>query len=99
MPAVPIDDRELYERASAAVRDAAGAELGRLSKLQGGSSSITYWAELTGGPVGKVVLKVAPAGLAPTRNRDVLRQARIQTALAGTGVPCPQVIAEHPGGP
>ncbi len=99
MPAVPIDDEELYERASTAVRDAVGVELGPLSRLQGGSSSITYWAELAGGPVAKVVLKAAPAGLEPTRNRDVLRQARIQNALQGTGVPCPQVLAEHPGGP
>lgn len=96
MPAVPIDENELYERASAAVA-ATGAELGSLHRLQGGNSSITYWADLTGGPVSKVVLKVAPAGLEPTKNRDVLRQARIQRVLQGTGVPCPAVIAEGAG--
>lgn len=94
MPAVPIDEQELYERASALLDG-----LGPLNRLQGGSSSITYWAELTGGPASKVVLKVAPAGLEPTKNRDVLRQARIQRALEGTGVPCPRVLAEHTGTP
>src|SRR5438270_32723 len=95
MPAVPIDEKDLYERASALL----GSGLGPLNKLQGGSSSITYWADLAGGPTPKVVLKVAPAGLEPTKNRDVLRQARIQRALQDTGVPCPLVLAEHPGAP
>ena len=98
MPAIPIDENDLQERASAALAET-GAQLGPINKLQGGSSSITYWADLTGGPVPKVVLKVAPAGLEPTKNRDVLRQARIQRALQGTGVPCPIVLAEHAGGP
>ena len=95
MPAVPIDESDLYQRASALL----GSGLGSLNKLQGGSSSITYWADLTGGAAAKVVLKVAPAGLEPTKNRDVLRQARIQRALQGTGVPCPMVLAEHAGAP
>jgi aminoglycoside phosphotransferase (APT) family kinase protein len=101
MPAVPIDEDDLAARAAAAVADAApGVGLGPLARLQGGASSITYRAELTGpAPAPAVVLKVAPAGLAPTRNRDVLRQARLQRALQGTGVPCPRVIAEHPGAP
>ena len=100
MPAVPIDETELTDRATTAVADAVyGSELGPLHRLQGGTSSITYWADLAGGPVSKVVLKVAPAGLEPTKNRDVLRQARLQRALQGTGVPCPSVIAEHAGSP
>jgi aminoglycoside phosphotransferase (APT) family kinase protein len=69
--------------------------------MHGGHSSITYWATLTSATDGprKVVLKVAPAGLEPTKNRDVLRQARLQQALQGTGVPCPNVLAQHPGAP
>ena len=98
MPAVPIDEAELYERARAAVAEASpGSELGPITRLQGGTSSITYRADLTGGAVPQVVVKVAPAGLEPTRNRDVLRQARIQTVLQGTGVPAPVVIAEGAG--
>ena len=98
MPAVPVDETELYERARAAVAEGSpGSRLGPITRLQGGSSSITYWATLSGGPVPKVVLKVAPAGLEPTKNRDVLRQAKIQTLLQGTGVPAPVVIAEARG--
>jgi aminoglycoside phosphotransferase (APT) family kinase protein len=72
-----------------------------LARIQGGSSSITYRATRTSTSAGpeKVVLKVAPAGLDPVKNRDVLRQARIQRVLRDTGVPCPRVLAEHPGSP
>lgn len=102
MPAVPIDEKDLYQRAAAALSETApGSVLGPLVHLQGGSSSITYWADCSGSPPtsAKVVVKAAPAGLEPTKNRDVLRQARIQQALQGTGVPCPRVLAEHPGSP
>jgi aminoglycoside phosphotransferase (APT) family kinase protein len=79
----------------------AGKELGELVPLQGGMSSLTYWATWAapGASDQKVVFKVAPAGLAPTKNRDVLRQARLQRALEGTAVPCPAVIAEDEGTP
>jgi aminoglycoside phosphotransferase (APT) family kinase protein len=100
--AVPIDEKDLQERATAVVEVAApGSVLGPLVQLQGGASSITFWAELSGGTsdVSKVVVKVAPAGLEPTKNRDVLRQARVQRALADTNVPCPRVLAEHEGFP
>jgi aminoglycoside phosphotransferase (APT) family kinase protein len=72
-----------------------------LTKLQGGTSSITYWSSYQDRPghVQKVVVKVAPAGLAPTKNRDVLRQARLQRALQGTAVPCPAVLGEDAGAP
>jgi aminoglycoside phosphotransferase (APT) family kinase protein len=98
MPAVAIDEDDLRRRAAAAVE---GAELGALARLQGGASSVTYWATYRGPVpnVDRVVLKVAPAGLAPTKNRDVLRQARLQQALQGTGVPCPLVLGAHAGDP
>lgn len=102
MPAVPIDEHDLYERATHVLGEAvSGAELGPLVRLQGGASSITYRADCAGAASlpARVVLKVAPAGLEPKKNRDVLRQARLQRALQGTGVPCPQVLAEHPGSP
>lgn len=65
-------------------------------RLAGGASSLTYLAAT---PAGDVVVKVAPAGLAPVRNRDVLRQARLLRALHGTGVPVPEVLLEDPGDP
>jgi aminoglycoside phosphotransferase (APT) family kinase protein len=114
MPVVPIDEDDLNRRAAAAVAAALpGAALSPLARLQGGASSITYRAALTywaaGGSAAQgpgaaqgpkeVVVKVAPAGVAPTKNRDVLRQARLQQALQGTGVPCPAVIAQGDGAP
>ena len=55
--------------------------------LTGGNSSLTFLVDLGGVPAGEtpIVLKVAPPGLEPVRNRDVLRQARLQTALRGAG--------------
>jgi aminoglycoside phosphotransferase (APT) family kinase protein len=101
MPAVPIDEHELQQRAEIVMAEAQpGSELGPITQLQGGLSSITYWARFTSpAEISKVVVKAAPAGLAPTKNRDVLRQARLQRALQGSGVPCPAVLAEHPGAP
>jgi aminoglycoside phosphotransferase (APT) family kinase protein len=102
MPVVPIDEDDLNRRAAVAVAAARpGATLSPLARLQGGTSSITYRAALTGAASSpdEVVLKVAPAGVAPTKNRDVLRQARLQQALQGTGVPCPLVVAQHEGAP
>jgi aminoglycoside phosphotransferase (APT) family kinase protein len=46
-----------------------------------------------------VVIKVAPPGMAPVLNRDVLRQARVLRALAPTRVPVPDVLWEDPGEP
>lgn len=102
MPVVPIDEDDLSRRAGAAVAAALpGATLSPLARLQGGASSITYRAALIGAASApaEVVLKVAPAGVAPTKNRDVLRQARLQRALQGTGVPVPPVVAEDAGAP
>ena len=64
MPAVPIDDQELYVRAKEVLAEARpGADLGPLRPLQGGTSSITYRADLAlpDGSQEPVVLKVAPA--------------------------------------
>lgn len=47
-----------------------------------------------------VVVKVAPPGLAPVRNRDVLRQAQALRRLAGVGgFPVPAVEFEDQGSP
>ena len=47
----------------------------------------------------RVVVKVAPPGVASTSNRDVLRQARIIRALTPTPVPVPEILFEDPGNP
>ncbi|MYQ30695.1 phosphotransferase family protein [Streptomyces sp. SID4956] len=93
----------LRGRASAAARTwHPGAEVTRVEPLTGGASSLTFTAELDGVPEEqrKVVLKVAPPGLAPVRNRDVLRQARLMRALRDRpGVPVPPVYFEDAGDP
>jgi aminoglycoside phosphotransferase (APT) family kinase protein len=61
------------------------AEVLDVAPLTGGTSSLTFLVELAGVAAQEtpVVLKVAPPGLAPLRNRDVLRQARLQKAVQG----------------
>ena len=71
-----------------------------LRPLAGGASSLSYLATATvDGAPRQIVVKVAPAGLPPVRNRDVLRQARVLRLLAGTDVPVPEVVFEDPGAP
>jgi aminoglycoside phosphotransferase (APT) family kinase protein len=69
-----------------------------LRPLVGGKSSLTYLAHLEG--EAPIVVKMAPPGLPPTRNRDVLRQARVQTAIVGSGrAPVAPVCFTDPGDP
>jgi aminoglycoside phosphotransferase (APT) family kinase protein len=68
-----------------------------IQRLPGGASSLTYTGRIPGG--GHVVVKVAPAGIPPLLNRDVLRQARLLRALAPTTVPVPEVLWTDPGEP
>jgi aminoglycoside phosphotransferase (APT) family kinase protein len=79
-----------------------GARVRGVSPLTGGTSSLTFLVELADVAVGEtpVVLKVAPPGLAPLRNRDVLRQARLQKAVQGGQRPLtPDVLFSDPGDP
>jgi aminoglycoside phosphotransferase (APT) family kinase protein len=102
VPAIPIDEAELQQRAEAVISEhSPGATVAPITPLQGGASSITYSTTFTptDGEPQKVVLKVAVAGLEPVRNRDVLRQARLQRALQDSAVPVPRVLGEHPGAP
>jgi aminoglycoside phosphotransferase (APT) family kinase protein len=94
MPALPLDEADFTERLATAL----GRKVEPVSPLTGGASSLTYWSTIvdTGE---KVVAKVCPPGLAPTRNRDMLRQARAQRALEGSPVPVPAVLAEDAGNP
>lgn len=103
-----MEDHEvdaLVQRAAAAARRTwPEARLGALRRLEGGVSSLTFASRLAGDGDGDgeraVVLKVAPAGLPPVRNRDVLRQARLLRRLADVdGFPVPEVLVEDPGAP
>jgi aminoglycoside phosphotransferase (APT) family kinase protein len=88
-----LDIGELLDRATFA----ADAPVRDLEQLHGGVSSLTYSAYLDDR---RVVIKVAPPGLPPVRNRDVLRQARVLKALAGApGVNVPEVLVEDAGTP
>jgi aminoglycoside phosphotransferase (APT) family kinase protein len=64
--------------------------------LSGGASSLTYVGAMGDRPV---VVKVAPPGVPPILNRDVLRQARVIRALGATPVPVPEVLWEDAGEP
>jgi aminoglycoside phosphotransferase (APT) family kinase protein len=88
--AVEVDLRELTERLTPIGVD-------DLRPLPGGASSLTYAGVLGDGR--PVVVKVAPAGVPPVRNRDVLRQARLIRALGPTAVPVPEVVWEDGGDP
>ncbi|OBI92957.1 phosphotransferase family protein [Mycobacterium sp. 1245805.9] len=74
----------------------AAAGVADLAPLAGGASSLTFSGERGGRAV---VIKVAPPGVAPVAHRDVLRQARVMKALAGSGVPVPEVLWEDAGRP
>ncbi|MGW5861120.1 phosphotransferase family protein [Streptomyces sp. NPDC055239] len=63
-----------------------GASVGELKVLPGGHSGLTY--SVTAGDA-KYVVKAVPAGQRPIGRNDVLRQARVLAALAGSAVPVP----------
>ncbi|MCF8587325.1 phosphotransferase family protein [Gordonia liuliyuniae] len=74
-----------------------GVRLVGLDPLTGGASSLTYIARLDGAD--DVVVKVAPPGFEPVRNRDVLRQAALMRALTDHGgVRVPGVVFAGAGG-
>jgi aminoglycoside phosphotransferase (APT) family kinase protein len=101
MPAETVE--ELGARVAASVAAwAPGSSLGELEFFKTGRSSLTLSAPLAGGPPEheRIVIKVAPAGIPPLRNRDVLRQARLLKALEGApGVRVPLVLFEVEGDP
>ncbi len=73
-----------------------GARVVDVASLAGGASSLTFAGTRDGQ---RVVIKVAPPGVAPVAHRDVLRQARIIKALETSGVPVPTVLWEDAGDP
>src|SRR3984893_18447776 len=94
MPALPMDEDELTRRVSAALK----AEVDSVEPMTGGTSSLVYSTTVIGTGQ-EVVVKSCVPGLAPVRNRDMLRQSRLHKALAGTAVPVPRVLAEDVGAP
>jgi len=66
-------------------------------RLTGGRSSLTFAG--VAGDDEPVVIKVAPPGVEPTLNRDVLRQARLLGALQSAGVLVPAVLFDDRGNP
>ncbi|GHE94245.1 aminoglycoside phosphotransferase [Streptomyces spiralis] len=67
-----------------------GVSMEELETLPGGHSGLTY--SVTAGEA-KYVVKAVPPGQRPVGRNDVLRQARVLRALAGSAVPVPGVAA------
>ncbi|MQY21477.1 phosphotransferase family protein [Nocardia macrotermitis] len=92
-----LRDRVTYQ----AERWRPGVRVTDIRPLTGGTSSLTFLVDLReAGAETTVVLKVAPPGLPPVRNRDVLRQARVQRVLRGRDRPlAPTVLFSDEGQP
>jgi aminoglycoside phosphotransferase (APT) family kinase protein len=86
---VDLDQDELRRRLGV-------ADITDVTPLAGGASSLTFRGMRDGR---MVVIKIAPPGVEPVAHRDVLRQARIIKALAGTRVPVPEVLWQDFGDP
>ncbi|HVW41984.1 MAG TPA: phosphotransferase family protein [Amycolatopsis sp.] len=103
MSATPVDIDDIVQRAGAVLRQTVpDASVTSMEPLPGGASSLTYQAAVSGGPdvPDRVVVKVAPPGLAPVRNRDVLRQARLLSVLWDVdGICVPRVFGGDEGDP
>jgi aminoglycoside phosphotransferase (APT) family kinase protein len=94
-----VDPEALRHRVAAlAVDRGTAAAVIALAPLEGGLSSLTYLATADDGS--RFVVKMAPPGLAPVRNRDVLRQARVQEAITRAGAaPVARVLFTDAGAP
>jgi aminoglycoside phosphotransferase (APT) family kinase protein len=97
-----FDDLLLARVRAAAEQWSPNAVVQSLDPVTKGSSSLTYTARLhdvSARPVTAYV-KVAPPGLPPVRNRDVLRQAAVLDVLHREGtVPTPRVLFRDAGAP
>jgi aminoglycoside phosphotransferase (APT) family kinase protein len=73
------------------VRDAfPGQPVGPLETVPGGHSGLTYGVTVGGR---RYVVKAVPPAERPVGRNDMLRQARVLQALAGSAVPVPEVVA------
>ena len=101
-PSSVLTIADLQKRlADAAQERFPGAVVRGVAPMEGGASSLTFRAEVIfEGRARSLVVKVAPPGREPIGHRDVLRQARVLTTLAGEGhVPVPVVIFSDHGDP
>ncbi|MFF3056826.1 phosphotransferase family protein [Streptomyces sp. NPDC057909] len=87
--ATPVPELDVRVRDGLARRHP-GVLIGELKTLPGGHSGLTY--SVTAGDA-KYVVKAVPPGQRPIGRNDVLRQARVLGALAGSAVPVPGVAA------
>lgn len=102
LPESELKDRLFAAASEAWGSDAAQLEIRHLRQLHGGVSSLTYLAEVLNAPWGDAswVVKIAPPGLKPVRNRDVLRQSRLMQYIGESGpVPVPRILLESDGTP
>lgn len=84
---------ELEASVHAGLRQAGyDGEATALEPVPGGHSGLTYKVSLGDHAF---IVKAVPEGQRPVGRHDMLRQARILTALAGTGVPVPTVRASR----
>lgn len=84
-------ERGLADRVSTTLRrESPGLQVGALTRLPGGHSGLTYRVETSEGPL---VVKSVPENQKAVGRHDMLRQARIISALAPTDVPVPAVVA------
>lgn len=85
-------EAELGPRVAAGLRAALGqdVQVGELVVLPGGHSGLTYRVAVDDRAV---VVKAVPRGQRSVGRHDMLKQARIMRALAGTDVPVPRVVA------
>jgi aminoglycoside phosphotransferase (APT) family kinase protein len=99
VPVRPPDEIELKIRLARHLDQ--GEKVESLHRLPGGLSGITYVASCrTATRRRRIIVKVAPTGVMPTGNRDVLRQADVQLLLADVGsVPVPGVLFRDAGDP
>jgi aminoglycoside phosphotransferase (APT) family kinase protein len=67
-----------------------------LRPIGAGRSNLTYRVD---SPAGAVVLRRPPVGRVAATAHDMGRERRVLTALAGTAVPVPRVLASAAGGP
>jgi aminoglycoside phosphotransferase (APT) family kinase protein len=96
-----LDVEDLRARVDGLARQALGGGIDAVERMAGGASGLTFRAEVQApDAVTSVILKVAPPGLMPVRNRDVLRHARAMSALAGRpGVRVPRILFTDAGDP
>ncbi|BBG02728.1 MULTISPECIES: phosphotransferase family protein [Pseudonocardia] len=89
--------RDADPQLAARVRTELGTDTaGPLSVLEGGRSGLTYRIDAGALPL---VIKAVPPGREPIGRNDVLRQSHVLSALAGSGLPVPAVVARSDEAP